>query len=303
MSIEKAGPIGRSLPQENLRYSIREKVVEAWLERVISGATVEYPAGFQDAYQKAIQDGKFPIIIGSHGSLSGAFGLARLAEDFTTWANNVLPQDQKTKGFLLPLAKTVANGGKGKDIQDYYEISKPRLEERHLIPVHLARTKDVENGEAWNFREFAINMHSGIQDGYRGIALFPEGTVESSRRDETGNRKGMQPLQKGVIAVMAEFAGIRRGCELTIIPVGIKGDERVFDPALNRPHLLTIPAGFFFPEGIIQVTVGNIISSTDPEVSELFKDVKSPENKEELDSFFGRKIAELLPLNRRGVYS
>ncbi len=47
--------------------------------------------------------------------------------------------------------------------------------------------------------------------------------------------------------------------------------ERVFDPALNRPHLPTIPAGFLFPKGIIKITVGNITLSTDPKVSEFLK--------------------------------
>lgn len=303
MNVEQAGSIRHTLPQEKTHYSIKEKIVEGWLERITLGVKIEYPPEFQDAYQKAIKADKFPIIIANHGSLSGAFGLARLAEDFTTLANDVLPQDQQIKGFLLPLATTVANGSMGKDIQEFYEISKPIIEARRLIPVHITRTKDVKNGETWNFREFYSNMHNGIQNGYGGIALFPEGTVESSRRDKAGNRKGMQPLQEGVIATMAELAGIRKGHEIAIIAVGIKGDEKIFDPALNRPHLPIIPVGFFFPEGIMKVTVGNITLSTDPEVSEFFKSIKDRKNKEQLNSFFGRKIAELLSQEQRGVYA
>jgi hypothetical protein len=309
MSVEanSGALIGTVNRQDRLSLLIRtgEPVVKRWIERVTAGTSIELPDGFYANFQEVIEQGCFLLVIGPHKSLYGGLALSEFGFNLTAWANRVLPEVRKLKGLLLPLSSGLAHGGLGKKEQAFFDLSAQSLDKRHLKPVLMTRSVDETKGEKYNMIQFTRNMRQGIQDGYRGIVVFPEGTVQSGRRNKNGERNGMQELQEGCIAFMSSLAGIKEGQEIAVIPVGMRGEEEVYDPAINRPHVRVIAAGLGLgsTDGTVRINVGEIIRSTDPRVSQFFANIKNADNAKALDNFFGRKIAELLPPEQRGFYA
>ena len=91
---------------------------------------------------------------------------------------------------------------------------------------------------------FYKQMYALISGGH-DVLIHAEGTVSSSRRDETGERKGMLPIETNALRTVMEIAA-KLGKQVyrrTLFP--ISGSNNLHDPALGSELIrkLTKQAG------------------------------------------------------------
>lgn len=275
-------------------------MIERWSETIGIATEIDYRPGFTDQYVDAIKNNYFPVVIGNHDSQANAIALAKLAFILTGAANEVLPEDKRLEGFLLPLAKSLDAGKQGKWAKLAYDGTKPVLEKYHLIPVLTATKNDVnQRGINRNTSEFMHDMKRGIEEGY-AIAVLPEGTVEGGRKGPDGKRLGMQPFVDISLETCIILARRYKKQPTLFIPVGLEGGTQIHDPQTKLPHMNALLAGLGFGDArIAKIHVGLPIKSDGRELHELVK----YHNWQDVNNFVGRAVADLIPEEMRGVYA
>ncbi|MDE2589961.1 MAG: hypothetical protein KGL95_09900, partial [Patescibacteria group bacterium] len=122
---------------------------------------------------------------------------------------------------------------------------------------------------------------------------LPEGTVKSSRRDEQGNKFGMQKPPKEFETAMRLL--LRSGREIVFLPVGISGSDSILGPDSRKPSAkalrrLATPPPLLRP--MAKVTVG------EPFV--LSRETKPKDT--DVRDYIMQRIAPLVPEEIRGAY-
>ncbi|MCL4354453.1 hypothetical protein M1349_03220 [Patescibacteria group bacterium] len=209
----------------------------AAIERLISKTDVIYPQDFLQEYRTAMRTGCFPIVISNHQAHIDGVTISVLTKTLVRQANEILPDEQKTKGFLLPVATSLATGDQEVRLRVLYETTRPIIERNGLFPVNLTRPKDVRKyGLPPNKDEFIMNMLMRIDQGYEGIVIFPEGTVQAGRRKDDGKIHGMQAFKEGSIMNVISIAQSRNK-DIVFVPVAITGGPDIFNQNKNSPNL------------------------------------------------------------------
>ena len=280
---------------------VADKLIGMWTETHGLGAKLDFKEGFANAYLEAIKDGYFPVVIANHDSQSNAVSLIKLSYILTGSANEVLPQEKRIEGFLLPLAESLDSGRQGKFAKMAYDGAKPTLEKYGIIPV-LTTTKNDENKREMKRKseQFMKDMKNGVKEGY-AIAVLAEGTVESGRRGTDGKRKGMQEFVDIALETPYILAKRYKNQKTIFIPVGIENGTEIHDPTgkLPLPHFKAFRAGFGFGDAEIGILhIGLPIKSDGPEIG-TFIDNYDWAN---VNNTVGKAVASLIPEEMRGVY-
>ena len=105
-------------------------LIRTAVEKGITATPMEFPEGFDASFKQAISERnargkrKYSIfIVSRHHSHPDGFIIARLTLDLKTKANSVLPKDEQTAGFFMPLAQSLEDGQQDKPMmQVYHEI-------------------------------------------------------------------------------------------------------------------------------------------------------------------------------------
>lgn len=273
----------------------------AAIERLASKTEIIYPQGFNEEYRSAIRKGYFPIVISSHQGHIEVVTISFLTKHLVREANDILPQGQKTKGFLLPVATSLATGDQDPRLKLLYDSARSIMERNGLFSVNLTRPKDVRNyGLLPNKREFFMGMLMRIDQGYTGIVIFPEGTVQAGRRKNDGKIHGMQAFEEGSVRNMISLVQSRNK-NIIFIPVAISGGPDVFNQNTNVPSLKAFGALFPGVSNGIKINVELPVKSDSEEISDLVKNDTIQGNRQ-MNEFFAFRIASMLPNEERGVY-
>ena len=123
-------------------------IVRLGEENISRTTTIEYPEGFWPEYIRNRLDDCIPIDVSNHTVHQDANSMAEIADDQVEAERRFLPKRSRLKGSQIPLAMSVTNGDQGPVIHALYAIDYPQLAKRHLTPLLLTRSKDVEKYNA-----------------------------------------------------------------------------------------------------------------------------------------------------------
>jgi 1-acyl-sn-glycerol-3-phosphate acyltransferase len=282
--------------------SLRGGVIRDGVRKIIGFTTYEYPSEYTQKIQEAAQKG--PIIVTINHTSHTDFAVAAvITADITHKANKVLSTDKKIEGFVMPLALSLAIGKQGKLLSMLYNELLPLLADFGVEPILTPTENDLIQGRITKVeyekarRKFAKEMLTAVGHKKKSILIAPEGRVEGGRIDEkTGKIKGLQEFRKGSIHQTLRTATSQYD-NATIIPIGISGGYKVYDPQGKRltSEALRVGLGLSF-QSLMSVKIGEPIVFSKNEIQSLDSDF--------LDLQMGRGIAKLLPHEERGeVYA
>lgn len=273
------------------------------VEKSIVGTEVEYPQGFKPVLEEAITEMKDPKIFLAvrHQSHPDGFIIGRLTLDLKAMINDVLPPEKQTAGFFMPLAQSLEEGQQDRPVMQVYQEIKPALRKFGLVPAPIVRAKDVDKYKMQTDEDEELRMRELISEGYNGVMLFPEGTTEGGRTDDSGNVIGMVPFERNAIKRTYLFLKRNTGSEVIFIPAATFGGREMLDPDTKQVSPRQLLTALISPlPHIASIRVGMPIRSDEGEAAELLKG----RDRDALNNFFGGKVAELLPDEReQGFYA
>jgi len=238
------------------------------------------PGHVLNAVNSAIKEGKMPFLVANHQSLADGVALSTLTS-------------QLGIGFNVPVAASIDEGQQGILIQAVNEYVNPVLARRNLFTFPIVTDGDVEKrgmAKRANGQGLSQLLNTALEG--RGFAMFPEATVSGGRTNEHGGIYGLMvpPSPRTFTRWVEKFA--RHGKYPFVVPVGIDGSYKVFNPDTNT-----------FPGKILPMLIGNkpIVKMGTVAVGGIipFDDIGTGK---ETDDFFMEKISKLLPPSARGAY-
>ncbi len=242
--------------------------------------------------------------------------LRSLTHSLTTLLNDLNKADNtdaSLKGFIMPIAKTLATGHQGVSLWRLYETMLPDLLRSKIYPIPVLRNQDYQEfGLAKNNDSF-IKLLEALHNLRLGFAVFPEGTTKSGKQ-KTGeysplrvdNIRGIQHLEDGDnslgIIVKTLLRSNPKG--IAIFPFGSHGEYRVHNPDTRR----------FRKEGILQalspfdpnpvrMIAGLPILGEDMMEQIKFSTGKSYPKATDITHFIMSQIAVNVPPYARGIYT
>lgn len=283
-------------------------LIRTAVEKGIIATSVEYPSGFNIIVKNAMSErnekgkSKYSIfIVLRHHSHPDGFIVARLTLDLKAIANSVLPNDEQTAGFFMPLAQSLEDGQQDRPMMKVYHEIKPTMRSFGLVPTPIVREKDKDSYEMKQDIEQEARMRSVVKQGYNGIVLFPEGTTTSGKTNVDGQVNGMVDFELNAIKKSYLFLKRNTGRESLFIPAATFGGREILNPdnkwvsPLRLFTLLVSP----YPH-LTDIRVGMPIRSDEGDLAELLRG----RDRKALNDFFGHTIAQLLPNKiERGVYA
>ncbi len=307
-------------PQGAERYwgALPRFVVNKLTQRVLDVTSYSFPPDFEYTISSAIQDNFAIDLDGNHTAWADALLLAPAVKRTAVIASIGRPLGEEVRGAFMPFAKSLkrVNGengsrstdpttperkGQGKLLSIMFDATLPILVENGVIPVYTATPNDVQKrDEQRNQEEFLAHASGMIKAGFEMRSVLPEGTVQGGRRDDNGNRIGMQLLAENATASAYAISRKFRRKGVLFIPVGIVGGYEINDPSNHKlPTLEGWKAGLLGKTGVCSVTVGEGIRTDDADIQYIVKHREF----EELDTRLGLAMAQLLPVELRGVYA
>jgi hypothetical protein len=283
-----------------LRIPLVSYGIEQWSETIGSSTELDYVPGFIEQYTESLKEGYFPVVVGGpHNSQANGIELIPAADFLRNLSNEVLPPEKQIEGFLLPLSKALATGKQGKWPKIFYDSTKNALARHFIRPSLTATENDMKlRGVPANTREFAEDMAMGMQEGY-GIMVLPEGSVKAGRKDENGNRYGMQPFVDISLKACIVLAKMHRRQNVVFIPAGIEGGIELHDPESKLPHRRALLAGFGIGDAKIgKLHIGLPIKSDTPELAAMIRN----HNWLGVNDYVENRVADLVPQEMRGPY-
>ncbi len=219
---------------------IRKPIFKRGMLNILINTGLQYPAGFDRQITELWKDGCAIEIVANHTSHPDAFPAALVGNHVRTIVNSSGSTDG-INGYMLPFALSLKTGGQGSLLDSVFGDTRQLLEDLGTTPVFTATPNDIEKGrvDGSNTVEYARTMIEGAKQG-KGIIVFPEGRVESGRRDENGNIKGMQRFREGALQQTLRISATDKK-RVAVIPVGIAGGYKVYDPetkSLTREAML-----------------------------------------------------------------
>lgn len=307
---------------ESLKHRVVDKITSPFQRMfmdslpVIDEATrYEIAPDFVECTQAAAREGLQPIIISSHFQHYDLKPMSVVAEITLATMNTVLPPEKKFRGFTATIAKSAETGAQGPAIKRALDQIRPELSSRGLDLFGTVRPVDVERyGMTPNSIETANMIRRSVQEK-RGLAFFPEGSVEGGRRKKgsrNGETNGMQPMRDFSFSQIMELSTFQ-GTENFFIFMTPYKTNRIVDPTNNLPTAEALAA---ILDGecrdIASITVGSIVKTQD--VLDVLDIDLSEKNKREkihdlrknasfIDEYMMRRLALTAPKEVRGVWS
>lgn len=266
------------------------------VEKIIIKTSVERPYGFDVSFVGAAVDGYLPIIVSNHASHADGAAVSKLTRHLTNLF--LMYGDAHFRGYNMPLAISLLTGHQGWFLRMGYHYAEAPMENNHLFALPLVREKDHEKyGMKLGMREkgeYLVSLRKRVEEGYLGIVLFPEGTTEGGKTEGDGSFKGMQPFEEGSIAGHVGRLKKYSGRKIMIIPIAITGGHQVINSNTKGIPIQSVLR--ILDLSMFRIKVGGVIREDDRDFSEA----KKPG---EVDRLVGRRIAQLLPAEMRGVYA
>jgi hypothetical protein len=277
-------------------------------DRIYKATSVSFLPGVRQQIAKTVKPGNIIIAYANHESHYDGRPLGKVTHQIMDLVNEVLPEEAKYKGFVLPKATSIDTGDQDSMLQKYSEEHiKEKMARDMLYTVDYTREKDQQQyGLSPNMLTFTRKMKGYIKSGH-GIAVFPESTVQGGRNMNRGKLDprikiyGMQPFEEKTMEVMTRLA-MNEGLVPTFVPIGIYGTFRAYSPDTLKTPTTTITRAIlpFLPRGLAKVTVGSPIRWA--EMVEILNANQMPVNPTSINDFLGRHLAPLVPKPARGIY-
>ncbi len=302
------GPLNKvSVPFGPLRFNVGEDAfVSRMLEledRIYQAIQVAFAHGARDEIVKTAQEGYFPIVYANHTSHYDGRPLAKTTKQIIDLINQVLPEERRFKGFVLPVATSIDSGDQSSALQKYFHDNVGvKLAQDMLFTTDYTREKDQKTyGLPSNMLSFARTMKQYIRSRH-GIAVFPEATVEGGRSKKGWiGVNGMQEFEEKTIKTMAKLI-IGEGLTPVFIPIGIYGSNRIFSPNTLQPPNSTIIRALLpgLPRGLVKTQVGIPIGWDD--MITWLKVNNQEIDEHSINNALASKLATLLPGSAKGVF-
>ncbi|MBI3109850.1 hypothetical protein HYZ06_02300 [Candidatus Daviesbacteria bacterium] len=287
--------------------------VDHGLDRLI---TVNEEPGFKEYFQELVAKERKPIIVGNHQSHFDGVILAWVTQRLLTYEREVAPVEQP-KGYVLTVASSVRSGHQSRFLQLAYPLAELVTSRRGLRFIDYTREVDeeryrIKKPRASQLRSFAER----VRQGYR-IASLPEASVQGGRYPRnndhrgrfaqsiknlvdiiTSNRRedilGMQKIRDNSLMPYYELVTGGNGNgqqEGFFVPVGIHGSYRILPPYTLFPPLDTWASILrLSSRTFVDVNIGMPITSW-------------PQDKASANTLIMSKVAQIVPVEARGVYS
>lgn len=276
-------------------------------KNIVRPIVPEFPEGFDNAFRKAMRDKDItPILISSHQGHADIISIAIVSKRLTDLLNETANPSDRFPGFLVPIAASLETGNQGVLLKQGIKQAKKRYLPKYFLdtaPYVREKDKKLFALDSNNIR-FMRKLLDSIKKGF-GIGLFPEATVEGgrSKNDDRTDIKGMQKIDFAKFNEMITLVN-RCGKKPLFIPIGSRGAFRIVHP--EHTQKFTFEAWeailpFFETGSLMSIKVGMPIGYD--QVVEGVEQQKEEPTPEKLSYYLGRKIAELLPENERGVYA
>jgi hypothetical protein len=243
-----------------------------------------------------INEGYVPVIYSNHQSHADGVVLSLIIEQI----RKDLPKDH-LKGFLCPVAASMASGDQNDRVQGGTFLFGPIFEQIGFIYVPIIREDDRRKyGMEGSNQEAIEKLIHAPRDKY-GLAVFPEGTVQGGRIREDGKIFGMQKVEGGGILLRCVRFWQDLGRKTVLLPVGVVNSYKTFDPDnYDVPEsLLSMLAGESTVEPMVEAVVGEPL--TVEEITKALGSAIDAKSQEHAD-YLMEKIAALLPEEARGFY-
>jgi hypothetical protein len=203
--------------------------------------------------------------------------------------------------------------GQSDDIVEGLKLAEPIFRKYKAEPFPVLRKKDARHFTIDEKREYQKRLFAKlgkiVEAGQIPIVL-PEATVESGRQKPggvPGEIKGMVYLEPGSVAFLAQMIR-RQKKEPLFFFVGTSGENKIYDPIDERVTLSAKIAAIVRASELGRRLVSPIMSSVvDYPVSYTqLEEAYGSEGKlspDVLEWVCGERLAQLLPLRERGVFS
>ncbi len=249
-----------------------------------------------DEFARYINAGYVPVIYSNHQShADGVIHSIVIEQTRKLVSANVL------KGFLCPVAASMATGDQNFMVQGNTLIFQPIFDKIGFIYVPIIREDDRRKyGMTGSNREAIEKLINAPADKY-GMAIFPEGTVQGGRAKQNGHIYGMQKVEGGGILLRCIKFWQDQGRKIVLLPIGIANSYKIFNPdSYGIPVTLTeVIEGAGEISQIVEAIAGK--SFTDESMSQELGNNLDPKKQEHID-YLMKKVAVLLPDEARGYY-
>lgn len=283
-------------------YAIRAvtPVLREGQENIARDTNVEFDEGFWESYIELRKQGYHPINVSNHTAHQDADSMSLVVKQQMS-AEKFLPKKSRIKGFQLPLAMSLANGDQGAAMQAVYLADKPLIIRRGLVPLLLTRDKDVENFNAEkNLIAYYRQLREAINENW-GIAVLPEGTTTGGKRNKNGDLNGMQVFPRDSLRSIISATN-KEHKKPMIIPVGIDGGYRIFNPDSQLPTRRALRVGLHLnrrnSRSIVNVSVGLPMKADE----DILGDLVESKHWQAINELIGNEIASRIPMYQGGKY-
>jgi len=284
-------------------FELTSPIVRLGAENVIRNTAVEYEEGFDEEIKAARKREDIIVFVTNHQSLSD-----------TVVCLKPLRRIKKLLGGLkvaLPYTKLLTTGDKGASVKGFSDTMDQTLREDEVESVLIVREQDEEIGVEANYTDARKELKQRVSQGY-DILIHAEGKLDASRRNEEGERNGMQPfLENSLRSVMLIARDLKK--QVTIIPMTISGTYNIHDPALGEIDPKTgqtrgtltrnaMRVGLNFSDkSLARIFVSKSMRTCEGELGEIMRNDRH--NWDRFNAVIGRKIASHLPKRMQGVYA
>ena len=296
---------------EKISNTIVHGAMRWYAENALISTRIEYHQDYVNDIIQAAKDDYMLVFLGSHSAWGDILSVAQISKRAIGTVNEHLPKEKRIKGAMAPFAETInpKKGKQGKILDRMFQSVLPILTQNDTYPVYTATRNDqLKRGEEKNGKGFVADMLAMGRDGYCVIDVLPEGSVDSGRKNEKGERKGMQLFQDKAMGNIINISKRIRKSGVLFVPIGIEDGWRFNDPT-TRLKLFSDAeaaiAGLALTRkdtrelNISPIRVGKPIRTDEPRIAELI----TSRDWDELNNQMGFAIAEQLSPSMRGVYT
>lgn len=288
-------------------FELVSPITRMGMENIMRHVPVEYEKGFDEEIKAARERGDVLLFVTNHESLADPIV-----------ALKPLRRIRRMLGHLkiaLPYIITINDGNKGDDLHGLSDTMAPVFEAEEVDRIFLSRDKDQEK---YHTEANLLHVYKEIKEHIikgHDLLIHAEGTVSGARRNETGERNGMLPIETNSLRTAVKIAD-KLGKRVTVVPMTISGSFNIFDPALGAiDHQINETRGAltrnalrvglnFSDTSLARVSVLKPMDATEL-IKQLGKTLNrmTTEDWDRFNGFIGRKIASRLPRKMQGVYA
>lgn len=278
--------------------------------KIVKPIKPKYAEGFDSAFKKAMGDpSTLPIFISNHEGHADIASIAIVSQKLT----DIIRSDgNQFRGFMLTIAASLETGHQNLFLQEITRQAKKRFLNYHLVTQAFVREADrekygIDSNNLVYMKRLMEIVKKGDNRGADGLAFFPQGSVESGRRIETGEDKGrikgMQKFNCGELYELIEKIEARCQRKVLIIPIGSHGAGKVISPDHRRPTLAAIEQmPKLHPKPLMVVEVGLPIEWGHLK-EQIVEQKRGEVTAEDVGNFLGKIVASLLPSDAQGIYA